>query len=144
MKKAINVHVVLPAGSTRDLALAPGAGLPQAFAQANPGFQLTIKSLSAPDAQGNVTAAVYVEGEQEPAADFGALTKSALKQTIAGLSGTRSLGTAPLVAMEEVEIEDEDTGAVVAPVSRALGLAVPTPTPAPAIEDLPNLGETGP
>src|SRR6266852_2418566 len=87
MKKGINLQAKIHAGPGG--ALTPssiGQALPAAFAQANPGLRLTVKSVSPADADGNATLRVYIEGEQDPAADFAALTRGALNKAIAAMN----------------------------------------------------------
>jgi len=85
MKKAINlqaqVHLAEPNNQTQFQ-----DNLQKAFVQANPGLFLRVKSLSTPDAQGKATLRVYIEGEQDPAANFLELTTHALHQVIDSLS----------------------------------------------------------
>ena len=82
MKKAIDletqVHLVGTADATRQALL-------DAFAQANPDMKLTIKSLTAADGQSYATAKLYIEGEQDPAANFAALSSAALRKAIAAM-----------------------------------------------------------
>src|SRR5579859_4688688 len=84
MKKAINMQAQVHMGNGAVGNIS--AALEQAFSAANPGMTLTVKSLSAPDGSGNSTARVYIEGEQDPAADFAALAGDALHKAVAHLA----------------------------------------------------------
>src|SRR5699024_10804361 len=61
---------------------------------------------------------LYIEGEQAAAADFAALVTGAVQSALTQVPGLRDL--APALPVEEVEHEDEDTGAVLAPVVTGL------------------------
>jgi hypothetical protein len=110
MRKGINLQVQIP-----DSSEATVAAFAQAFAAANPGLRLTI--LSGAGASRAIAArpgvAVYIEGEQAAAADFTALADQAVQAALARLPGSRDLLAG--LTIEEVEHEDEDTGAILAP-----------------------------
>jgi hypothetical protein len=141
MKKGINLQANTHVGSGAAVANLSQA-LPAAFAQANPGLQLTVKSMSPVDAQGHASIHVYIEGEQEPAADFAALTRAALNKAIAALnSGASSAPAAPGAAaahppvhlhdVKEVEDDDEDSGLVLPPARQPAASPAGSPAPPP-------------
>ncbi|MGI8586756.1 MAG: hypothetical protein ACR2M0_03595 [Chloroflexia bacterium] len=132
MKKAINMQAQIQVGHSDGAGTADA--LVQAFAAANPGMTLTVKSLSPPDAAGNATARVYIEGEQPPPDNFAALAGDALHKAVAHLSVSEA-GLAPTSApltlrgVQEVGNDDEDTGVVLPPQHTA---APATPLASPA------------
>ncbi len=97
MKKGINLQAKMHVGNGAGAVQAMSQALPAAFAQSNPGLQLTVKGTPAVDASGNATIRVYIEGDQDPAADFAALTRSALNKAIASINtgATSAPATAP-------------------------------------------------
>jgi hypothetical protein len=115
MKKAINLQLVLPVDGTRT-GQALAASVQHTFAEANPQLRMTIKNVSAPDADRCVTVAVLIEGDQEGPSDFAVLTTAALDVAVALLppgQGLAALAALP-PAIREVENEDEDSHAVLA------------------------------
>jgi hypothetical protein len=150
MKKGINLQAKVHAGSGAAVSNLSQA-LPAAFAQANPGLQLTVKSASPVDAQGHATIHVYIEGEQEPAADFAALTRAALNKAIAALNagaGSSGAPAAPGAAaahtpvhlhdVQEVEGDEEDSGLVLPPAQQPSPSPAASPAPAPPAATSPS------
>ena len=134
MEKAIILQAHMHVGSEQAAASALLKKLPAAFAKANPGLELSIKKTSAPDAKGNVTVRVYISGELEPAADFAALTHTALQKAITALnaqakaasSSTGSAAPVHLHSVKEMEGDDEDSGVTLPPKSDATPAAAPS------------------
>jgi hypothetical protein len=134
MEKAITLQARMHVGTERAAASALLKKLPAAFAKANPGLKLSIKKTSAPDAKGNVTLRVYISGDQDPAADFAALTHTALQKAITALnaqaraasSSTGSAAPVHLHSVKEMEGDDEDTGVTLPPKSDATPAAAPS------------------
>ena len=117
MKKAIDLSVHIHIGSAPDAADHVGPALVAAFAAANPGLQLKVKSMSAPNAQGDSIARVRIEGEQEAAADFAQFAGDALHRAVAQLNGPPARqaalvggGSSSQVALQQV-VETGDEGA---------------------------------
>jgi hypothetical protein len=132
MEKGITLQTHLHVGTDQAVASNLLKRLPAAFVQANSGLQLSVKKTSQVDAKGNVTLRVYIQGEQDPAADFAALTHTALNKAIAAMNAeakaasTGASAEAPPVHIhdiQEIEGDDEDTGVVLPPK--------PAPDPAP-------------
>jgi hypothetical protein len=127
MEKAITLQAHMHVGTEQAAAFSLLKKLPAAFAKANPGLKLSIKKTSAADAKGNVTLRVYISGEQDPAADFSALTHTALQKAITALnaqakaasSGTGGAAPVHLHGVKEMEGDDENTGVTVPPKSDA-------------------------
>jgi hypothetical protein len=122
MEKGITLQAHLHAGTEQAAVSDVLKKLPAAFAKANPGLQLKVKKASAPDAKGNVTVRVYIEGDQGPADDFSALAHTSLNKAItamnAGARAASSGDTAPSVhvhGVKEVEDDDDDSGLVLPP-----------------------------
>src|SRR4051794_14405404 len=107
MKKAINLQAQLQCDTSQDPQQL-SADLESAFAEANPGMRLTVKSLKLPDSAGHAAVRVYIEGEQEPAAPFEPVAKAALHKAIAALASTRGRTATPLAAHNVQEVEDDD------------------------------------
>ncbi len=154
MKKAINLSAHLHIGNDPGAADQVGAALAAAFAATNPTLHLTVQSVAPPDAQGNSTARIHIEGEQDPAADFAKLTGDALHQAVASLNvptarsleATAAGGNRPPILLHQVSedksADDENTGVVLPPgrtiagekaaiaarAAVAAAVAVPTPT----------------
>jgi hypothetical protein len=134
MEKAITLQAHMHVGTERAAASALLKKLPAAFAKANPDLKLSITKTSAPDAKGNVTVRVYISGEQDPAADFVALTHTALQKAIMALnaqaraasSGTGSAAPVHLHSVKEMEGDDEDSGVTLPPKSDATPAAAPS------------------
>ncbi len=125
MKKAINlqaqVHLVDPYNQAQFQDT-----LQKAFTQANPGLTLRVKSLSTPDAQGKTTLRVYIEGEQDPAANFLELTTGALHQVIDSLLPKPAAKTLKAQSrsraatnIQETENDDENEDVVLPPKNPA-------------------------
>lgn len=93
MKKAINLQAQVQLADPNSQAQFQN-DLENAFAQANPGLTLTVKSLTPPDAKGKAKLRVYIEGEQDPAADFSKLTTTALQQAINSLTSKPATSSA--------------------------------------------------
>ncbi len=127
MEKAITLQAHMHVGTEQAAASDLLKTLPAAFAKANPGLQLSIKKTSAVDAKGNVTLRVYISGEQDPAADFAALTHTALQKAITALNAQAKAassgmgGAAPvhLHGVKEMEGDDENSGVTLPPKSDA-------------------------
>jgi hypothetical protein len=127
MEKAITLQAHMHVGTEQAAAFSLLKKLPAAFAKANPGLKLSIKKTSAADAKGNVTLRVYISGEQDPAADFAALTHTALQKAITALnaqakaasSGTGGAAPVHLHGVKEMEGDDENTGVTLPPKSDA-------------------------
>ncbi len=139
MEKGINLQAQLHLGSDQASASSltnVTEALPAAFAKANPGLQLSVKHVTPVDAAGNATVRVYIQGEQDPAADFAALTRSALNKAIAEMNAitasTHGSGSTvpdggagkryPSVRahnIQEVEVADDDGGLVLAPKAQS-------------------------
>ena len=117
MEKAITLQAHMHVGTEQAAASDLLKKLPAAFAKANPDLKLSIKKTSEPDAKGNVTLRVYISGEQDPAADFSALTHTALQKAITALnaqakaasSGTSSAAPVHLHNVKEMEGDDENS-----------------------------------
>lgn len=118
MKKAINLQAEVQLASTTNAQAVFKDSLPKAFAQANPGMSLNIKSFSKADIHGKSKIRVYIEGEQEPAANFMTLASSTLHKVIASLmekgNNNQALESA-ITNLQEVENEDEDQDVVLPP-----------------------------
>lgn len=120
MKKAINLQAEVQLANTADAQAVFKQSLPKAFAQANPGMSLTIKSLSKVDNQGKAKLRVYLEGEQDPAANFSTLASSALHKVITTLldNGNQALPSfkhTTIMNLQEVENEEENQDVVLPP-----------------------------
>ncbi|MEP6776327.1 MAG: hypothetical protein ABJA50_12100 [Chloroflexota bacterium] len=123
MEKAITLQAHMHVGTEQAAASDLLKKLPAAFAKANPGLKLSIKKTSAADAKGNVTLRVYISGEQDPAADFSALTHTALQKAITALnaqakaasSGTGGAAPVHLHGVKEMEGDDENSGVTLPP-----------------------------
>ena len=134
MEKAITLQAHMHVGTEQAAASGALKKLPAAFAKANPGLELSIKKTSVVDAKGNVTVRVYISGEQDPAADFAALTHTALQKAITALnaqakaasSGTGSTATVHLHGVKEMEGDDENSGVTLPPKSDATPAAAPS------------------
>jgi len=134
MEKAITLQAHMHVGTEQAAASGVLKKLPAAFARANPGLELSIKKTSAIDAKGNVTVRVYISGEQDPAADFAALTHTALQKAITALnaqakaasSGTGSTAPVHLHSVKEMEGDDENSGVTLPPKSDATPAAAPS------------------
>jgi hypothetical protein len=135
MKKGINLQVSIP-----DTSDATVAAFAQAFAAANPRLRLTIKS--GPGAPRAIAerpgVAVYIEGEQAAPGNFETLADQAVQAALARLPGSRDL--LATVGIEEVEHEDEDTGAILAPPPTGEVIAPTTRDLAPPAPTLPRNG----
>ncbi len=128
MKKAINLQAQVQLADLKSQSQYQD-NLQKAFARTNPGLTLTVKSLTAPDAQGKAKLRVYIEGEQDPAANFSQLTTQALHQAIdslapeASASASKTLQaqsrprskTRPAVNIQETANDDENQGVVLPP-----------------------------
>ena len=95
MDKAINLQAKLHVGSDPKAIADLQQSLPSRFGADNPGLALTVKHVSPPDDKGDVTVRIYIEGDQDPAADFAALTRGALHKTIASMNADAANGAAP-------------------------------------------------
>ena len=134
MEKAINLQAHMHVGTEQAAASDLLKKLPAAFAKANPGLKLSIKKTSDADAKGNVTLRVYISGEQDPAADFSALTHTALQKAITAMnaqaraasSGTGSAAPVHLHGVKEMEGDDENSGVTLPPKSDATPAAAPS------------------
>jgi hypothetical protein len=141
MEKAINLQAHMYVGTEQAAASDLLKKLPAAFAQANPGLQLSVKKTSAVDAKGNVSLRVYITGEQDPAADFAALTHAALQKAITALnaqakaasSGTGSAAPVHLHGVKEMEGDDENTGVTLPPKSNATPAAATSTGQSPLV-----------
>jgi hypothetical protein len=148
--KGINMHAKVHVGNDPTAAANLEQSLPALFAGANPGLTLTVKHASPPDEKGDVTIRIYIEGEQDPAADFAALTRAALNKTIEALNANADKGAGQFTEnvasgaatsqtpvhikeLQETEGDEEDTDVTLAPSLRAPATAPaaqPGPTPA--------------
>lgn len=134
MEKAITLQAHMHVGTEQAAASSVLKKLPAAFARANPGLELSVKKTSAVDAKGNVTVRVYISGEQDPAADFAALTHTALQKAITALnaqakaasSGTSGTPPVHLHSVKEMEGDDENSGVTLPPKSDATPAAAPS------------------
>ena len=147
MEKGINLQAKIHSGSDPAAPDRVKTSLPTAFAQANPGLTLTVKSISAAGADGSATIRVYITGEQDPASDFAALARDALHKAVAALdsqpgsklakeTGKPSHRVARLRDVQEVEEEDSgdsEAGLVLAPQQPPPATADKPAAPAPAI-----------
>jgi hypothetical protein len=138
MEKGINLQAKLHVGTDPAAVSHLRQSLPDLFAQTNPGLTLSVKKVSEPDSDGDATMRVYIEGDQDPAADFAALTRGALNKTIAAYnsggasnggaivgseqSAAASMGAAAagqagvhIKDLKEMEGDEEDTGVTLAP-----------------------------
>ncbi|MEO5951047.1 MAG: hypothetical protein ABIQ44_01090 [Chloroflexia bacterium] len=133
MKKGINLQAKLHVGSDPNSGADLENKLPALFGNTNEGLTLTIKHASAPDEKGDVTLKVYIEGDQDPASDFAALTHKALKSAIAALNKGTSTGPSlgntasrgsgghhavHIKKVRETEGDEEDSGVVLAPTQQ--------------------------
>jgi len=153
MEKGINLQAKLHVGTDPAAVSHLRQSLPDLFAQTNPGLKLSVKKVSEPDSDGDTTMRVYIEGDQDPAADFAALTRGALNKTIAAYnsggsasgigaiagsepSAAASMGAAAagqtgvhIKDLKEMEGDEEDTGVTLAPQAPPQA-----PSPAPSAE----------
>ncbi len=137
MKKAINLQVQGQLSGGIASAEALRKALPVAFAQANPGMSLSIKSITDPDSQGNINLKVYIEGEQDPAADFNALSSMAIQKAVAALaSKSNPASSVTIKNIQELGDDDEDSGVVLPPQSASVSQGAGTSPSA-----LPSAGE---
>ncbi len=133
MKKAINLQATVELADPNGQAQFQN-DLQNAFTRANPGLTLSVKSFTSPDGQGKARLRVYIEGEQDPAADFSQLTSHALHQAIASLlpkpaSTSKTLKTqarseggsrgGAVKNIQETENDDEDQGVILPPKNPA-------------------------
>jgi hypothetical protein len=136
MKKGINLQVQIPDSSDATV-----TAFAQAFAAANPRLRLTV--LSGAGAARAIAErpgiAVYIEGQQAAAADFTALAGQAVQAALARLPGSRDLLAG--LTVEEVEHEDEDTGAILAPPPTG---EIVAPTARDLVAPAPALPRNGP
>lgn len=164
MEKAIDLQAQIATQGNPQQAL---AALKQAFTDANPGMQLTVKDVEDSGAQTS-TVKVYIEGEQPAPRDFEATATVALQRAINSLqnglviAGAGAPGISNIVAVENSE-EDEDvilpppaigpaaahvTLGVLPPRSRQRppGVSSHTPHPRPprnTFNDCPSNGDGG-
>jgi len=152
MEKGIDLQAKLHVGTDPAALAALKQSLPDLFARTNPGLTLRIKKVSEPDSAGDATLRVYIEGDQDPAADFAALTRSALDKTIAAYNSSSgsaggttagsaqpasaSMGAAPagqpgvhLKDLKEMEGDEEDSDVTLAPQAHS---EAPSQASAPA------------
>ncbi|HUS17828.1 MAG TPA: hypothetical protein VM536_22765 [Chloroflexia bacterium] len=113
MKKGINLQAQVHLDADAGAADALRESLAATFARVNPGMQLKIKGLSAPDAHGNATARVYIEAEQDPATPFAPVATDALHKAVEALPMDVAVR-----GLEEHEDDDED-GELVLPPGQA-------------------------
>jgi hypothetical protein len=159
MEKGIDLQAKVHAGTDPAAASDLKQKLPDVFAATNPGLKLRVKKVSEPDGAGDVTLRVYIEGEQDPAADFSALTRGALEKAIAaynsaGSAAAGSASTAPSAAtsmgaavtgqagvqlkdLKEMEGDEEDTDVTLAPQASP---QAPSQAPAQASQAAPTTG----
>ena len=150
MEKGINLQAKIHIGSDAQAAANLQQSLPARFAADNPGLALTVKHISPPDDKGDVAIRIYVEGDQDPASDFAALTRGAIHKTIASMNsdsgkgvtattgspvsgGAGSQSPVHIKDLQETEGDDENTGVTLAPTlqAQATSSAAPAP-PSPA------------
>lgn len=155
MEKGINLQARIHVGSDPAAADAVSQTLPIMFAQTNPGLQLTVKSMAPADPNGNATLRVYIQGNQDPAADFAALTFNALNKAIAAMNGKANANPGDTVSsahtsgsvvsgdthrtgtgmhihihnIQEVQDDDEDSGVVLPPQAQAPAPSIASSTP---------------
>src|SRR5438876_578943 len=78
---------------------ADSARMDQGLAQVELGLQDPVKRQAPHGAAGSGAVALYVEGDQDPAADFAALTEQGRHAAVVSLSATRGLEGAPAAAV---------------------------------------------
>jgi hypothetical protein len=120
MEKGIDLQVKLHVGTDPSTLSAVRRTLPDLFARANPGLTLSIKRTSAAGSGGDATLRVFITGDQDPAADFGALTRGALHKAIAAYNSGADRAHQPEVHIKSVkemegDEDDEDSGVTLAP-----------------------------
>ena len=136
MHKGIYLQTSLPLGPGPTAAAGVTQALQAAFARLHPDLHLRIERLSAPNAGGVAKLRVYIEGDQEPAADFAAWTRAALRDAVAAIAPPAA--GRGLRAVEEVE-DDDERGLVLPPGRRATphGDEIIGPGPEPAAPEPP-------
>jgi len=161
MDKAINLQAKLHVGNDPQAAAKLQQSLPAHFAADNPGLALTVKHISPPDAEGDVTVKIYIEGDQDPAADFAALTRGALHKTVASMNAASGTGAGssahPVVSsgatphtgvhikdLQETEGDDENTGVTLAPWLRAQEASSAPPAAPPSAPPASTVGQSPP
>ncbi len=142
MKKGIDLQAKVHIGTAPSALTNLKHKLPELFAQANPGLTLNVKKVSDADSAGDATIRVYIEGEQDPAADFAALTRGALHTAVAAFNSSEDTGSAHSAALpphavsvrppkvhikdlKEMEGDEEDTGVTLPPQAASPSQAQP-------------------
>ncbi len=147
MHKGIYLQTSLPLVPGPTAAADTTQALQSAFARLHPDLHLRIERLSAPNAAGVAKLRVYIEGDQEPAADFAAWTRAALRDAVAASAPPAAGQARGLHAVEEVE-DDDERGLVLPPGRRATPhgdeIIGPGPEPAAAPEHAPPDPATAP
>lgn len=133
MKKAINMAVQIQPGAAGEQPEAISAALQKAFEQANPGLKLSVKQIAPAAGEDGLTARVYIEGEQEPAADFSAVAAKALQNSGQLLTKDAKPEGAPLTLnnIHELDADDDsvDNDSLVLSPQAALAEAKPATQP---------------
>ena len=143
MKKGIDLQAKVHVGTDPSALSDLKQKLPDLFAQANQGLTLNIKKVSDADSAGDATIRVYIEGEQDPAADFAALTRGALHTAVTAFNSGAAAGSKHSPAsqshavsarhpavhikdLKEMEGDEEDTGVTLAPQAQPLSSVITT------------------